>query len=333
MSTRSVPDVSALLADPIVKVGVAFAAVTAVLPFVLSQSMLSLVTLAIVYAILGIGVVVSIGYSGQLVISQAAFAGIGAYTFVKVTAAGLPSWGGVVIATVLTTLIAGLLGATALRATGIYLGIITLAFNELFVILLNLFPGFFGGDAGISSPNLTLGLAAVGVPEYVQHHWIAALAFIGVFLVVRRILDSPYGWAFRSLHEKQIVSQSIGINNAKMRVLAFVLNGAVVGFGGALYAPFVGYISPSLFNLHATIDIFIVAIVGGLTLLSGSLIGGVFVIFIPELLRGIQAYDNVLFGLLLIFFLIYLPDGIGGSVRDFVRERRQSSASAEEADD
>lgn len=330
MSTRSVPDVSELLSDAVVKGGVVFAAVMAILPFVLSQSILSLFTLALIYAIFGIGVIISIGYSGQLVISQAAFAGVGAYTFVKVTAAGVPAWGGVVVATVLTTLVAGLLGVTALRATGIYLGIITLAFNELFVILLDLFPGFFGGNAGLVSPTLTMGPLALGIPEYVQHHWIAALAFAAVFLAVRRILDSPYGWAFRSLHEKQIVSASIGINNAKMRVLAFLLNGAVVGFGGALYAPFVGYISPSLFNLHATIDIFIVAIMGGMTVLSGSLIGGLFVIFIPELLRDIQAYDNVIFGLVLIFFLIYLPDGIGGYLKEHLPERRYAFFSDDE---
>lgn len=293
------------------------------LPFISTGSGLFLFSLLLIFAVLGISAVVSIGYSGQLIIAHGAFFGIGAYSYVKFVAAGVPSWGSIVLATIVTTLITGALGATALRATGIYLGIITLAFNELFVIVLDLFPGFFGGSAGVSSSKLAFGPLTSIIPNSVLMFWVTALTFGVVFLATARLLNSPYGWAFQTLHERPEVSESIGINTPKMRTLTFALTGAICGIAGSFYAPLLGYISPSLFNLEVTVQIIMVAVIGGMVILEGSLIGGAFVIFLPELLRFMRNWDNFVFGLVLIIFLIFIPDGVGSILRNRIPDLRR----------
>lgn len=313
------------LPGPLAAWGALYVVVSIVLPFVVSSSALEQFSLTLLFAIFGISVVISIGYSGQLVLSHAAFVGIGAYTFVKLTAGGLPSWASVVVATAFATAMAGLLGVTALRASGIYLGIITLAFTRLFNILLTLFPTALGGSAGLSSPQLNFGPIVGPIPRYVLGFWTAAIAFGIAFVAARRLLNSPYGWAFQSLHQENTVSESIGINTSLMRTFAFAITGAVAGFGGALYAPILGYISPTLFNLDVGVLIIMVAVVGGMVALEGSLVGGAFVIFVPDLLRDLQNYNKVIFGIILILFVIFLPGGVGGLLRDRVLPRVRRS--------
>ena len=138
----------------------------------------------------------------------------------------------------------------------------------------------------------------------------SVLAFALVYLATRRFLDSPYGWAFQSLHQENTVSEAIGIDTSRMRTLAFALTGTIAGFGGAIYAPALGYISPSLFNLDISIQVIMVAIIGGMVVLEGSLIGGAFVIFVPDLLRDLPGYNQVVFGVILVLFVILLPEGI-----------------------
>ena len=311
--------------------GVLYVLVVAVLPFVVSSSLLNQFSLVLLFAIFGISVVVSIGYSGQLILSHAAFVGVGAYTYVKLASAGFPTWGSVLVATAFTTLVAGLLGATALRASGIYLGIITLAFNRLFTILLTLFPSSLGGTAGLASPPLNYGPLTNSFPGFVLGFWTVAVGFGVAYLASRRLLNSPYGWAFKSLHQENTVSESIGINTSLMRTLAFAITGAVAGFGGALYAPVLAYISPGLFNLSSGIEIIMVAFIGGLVVLEGSLVGGLFVIFVPDVLRNLQNLNQVVFGVILIGIILLLPGGIGGLVRDWASPRVRSAIGVEEA--
>lgn len=295
-----------------------------ILPFIAQSSTVFVLSIMFIYGILAFSAIIPIGYANQLVLSQGAFFGIGAYTFVKLTSTTpMPSWLSVIVATFLTAGVALLLGLPAIRAGGIYLGIITLAFNEMFVILLDLLPEFFGGSKGLSSPNLTFfGLAEV-IPSEVLYYYVAFAAFGGTLYVVSQTLDSETGWALLALQEDVRVAESIGINSRRYRLLSFTFSGALCGFAGGLFAPLTGYISPSMFNLHTTIDIILAGVAGGISLPAGSLIGAFIVVFVPEYLRFLSDIRFVVYGIFLVVLLIYLPRGIGGWVKEKLDERRQ----------
>lgn len=296
---------------------VGLAVVLLLLPLILRSSALFVLSLVFTYAILAFTAIIPIGYSGQLVLSQGAFFGIGAYTFVKLTSTTpVPSWLAVVIAVALGATIAYLLGLPAIRAGGIYLGIITLAFNEIFVILLDLVPDFFGGSKGLPSPNLNFfGLADV-VPSEVLYYYVLLVAFGATFVAVKRILDSEVGWAFLALHEDTTVAESVGIDTRRYRLLSFTVTGAIGGFAGALFAPMIGYISPSMFDLNTTIDVILSGVAGGISVPAGSLLGAFIVIFIPENLRFLSDIRFVVYGIFLVVLLIFLPQGLGGWLKD-----------------
>lgn len=299
------------------KLLIAIVATIILLPYGLSGSMLYLVTLAFLYGILAFSAIVPIGFSGQLILAQGAFFGIGAYSFIKLLSVGIPTWLGIPLAVIVTTVVAFALGVPATRATGIYLGIITLAFNELFVLALDLFPDFFGGSIGMSSPDLYFPQAILSiVSPNVLYYYLAAIAFGGALVVINRLVNSEHGWALRALHEETMVAESIGIDTQRYRLLTFSLTGTICGLAGSIYAPATGYITPTLFDLQATIIIILAGTVGGITTVGGAIVGGFFVIFVPEILRPLSDIRFVIYGIILILVLIFIPQGFGGWVEE-----------------
>lgn len=299
--------------------GVTAAGVALLVPFVVESSLLHDLTLVFVYGLLAFSVVVPIGFTGQLILSQGAFFGVGAYTFVKLAGAGVPNVVAVLAAVALTAAVAYVLGKPATRASGIYLGIITLAFNELFVIALELFPSFTGGSTGLPSPGLFPAAMTDAVPEEVLYYYLLAIVYAAAFVGFARLLRSETGWAFRTIREDRLVAESIGIDTGRYRLLSFTLAGAACGLAGGLYAPVTGYLSPPMFGIHTSIDIIVAGVVGGISLPAGGLFGAAVVVLVPRLLRAVSEYRLTIYGLGLVVVLMYLPAGIGGWVHEKLR--------------
>jgi len=292
----------------------------AAMPFLVTQSFLFDLTLVFIFGMLAFAAIVPIGYAGQLILAQGAFFGVGAYTYVLLTLRGVPGILAVVLATVLTAAVAYALGRVATRAQGIYLGIITLAFNELFVIGLELFPDLTGGSVGLNSPELFPGAVAGTVPPSLLRYYLVLLVYLGVLVASVRILGSETGSAFLAVKEDITLAESIGIDSQATRRYTFLLSGVVCGIAGTLYAPANGFISPPLFDLQTTIDIILAGVAGGLTAPVGSIFGAVIVVLVPEFLRPIAEFRLMLYGVLLIVLLAYLPQGIGGWLVERWRE-------------
>lgn len=293
------------------------------LPLLVRSSTIYVLSLVFIYGILAFSAIIPIGYGGQLVLSQGAFFGIGAYTYVKlVGTTPTPSWIAVVVGTLLTAVVAYVLGLPAIRAGGIYLGIITLAFNEMFVLSLDLFQEFFGGSQGLPSPDLLFpaGLTAL-VPIDALYYYLAAVAFVGCLYSVIRLLNSEIGWAFLAIREDLTTAESLGIDTRKYRLLSFSLSGVFCGFAGTLFAPITGYISPTMFNLQTTIDIILAGVAGGISLPAGSILGALIVVYVPENLRFLADIRFLVYGIFLVLLLIYVPEGIGGWVKERFDEK------------
>jgi len=290
------------------------------MPFVVSRSTLVTLSLVFVYGLLAFSAIVPIGYANQLILCQGAFFGVGAYSFVLLTSGGVPSWLSIPLATGVTVVVALLLSVPALRSKGIYLGILTLIFNLIFVLILVIFPGVFGGDKGLVSPDLYVPEAVLAVvPQTVLYYYLALVFYVLSVVGFRRVLDGAVGWAFFALHEDHTVPESIGVDTRRYRMLSFALAGAAGGLGGAIYAPINGFVSPGRFDLDGTVDIILAAVLGGTTVLEGGVFGAFIVRYLPAVLGVLEEFRMVVFGVLLILLLVYLPEGIGGYVRRRLR--------------
>ncbi|WP_436933822.1 branched-chain amino acid ABC transporter permease [Halovenus marina] len=288
-----------------------------VLPFVVVPSITIVVTLVFTYAILAFSAIVPVGYTGQLVLCQGAFFGIGAYTYVLLSDGGLVTWLVIPVGTVIGAVVAFAFGLSVIRTSGVYLAIATLAFNELFVMALNLFSDVFGGSQGMATPELWFPTALLNVVETeVLYYYIIGLAFVVVYLAMRVPLYSQVGDRFRAIRENKETAESVGINTRNYRVLAFTLAGAVAAFAGTLYAPMNGYISPPVFNLDTSINVLLIAAVGGLAKPAGALVGALFVILLPEYLRIATEFRLLIYGILIILLFVYLPGGVVGVVQN-----------------
>ena len=285
-------------------------AVLLVLPALLNDYTQYVVNLALVYVLVGVGFNVVIGNLGQLAFANAAFFGIGAYaTGILLHHYHAPLLLSIVAGAVAGGLAGALVCLPALRGIrSFYLAIITLAFGELMRWVY------------INAEAWTLGSMGLHVPRPVLFGWILStekhkfyLFLVVVTLLVAataNLLRSRIGRGFMAIRDNELAAASMGIPTARYMVLAFAWSGFVVGTGGALYAILVRQVSPDAFTLLELILHFGIVIVGGLTRLTGSILGAVALTMAPELLRDLPGYEELLIACLMILILLFLPGGL-----------------------
>jgi len=301
-------------------------------PLVLDRFYLGELSLVYVYAIAGIGLMILVGYTGLVSLGHAAFLAIGAYSHAVFLAMGWPYFVSMTSATLLTAAIGGLVGIPALRMTGIYLAVATLAFAIIVEQVLVHWDTVTGGYRGM----------AVAHPEIFGFSFASPQAFyylcLGVLLlsllVALNLLRSPTGRALRAIRDSEISAQSMGIRLATTKTLAFALSAGFTGLAGTLFAHKIGYLSPDSFTLLTSIQLLLMVVVGGLGSLHGVLFGAIFIGLLPQLIAlvrdtlpggmgQIPGLEPGIFGLILVLVLIYEPLGIYGrwlKIRQYFEE-------------
>ena len=266
---------------------------------------------ALINAIAVMGIVIISGYAKQLHLGQSAFMGIGAYTSaILMTKAGLNFWLTIPVAMVISGLFGWVLSIPTLKLKGgSYLALVTQTFGEIiYVLLLNmvwLTNGPFG-ISGIKAP--TIGpIDFTGLQPY---FFLCMAILIIVYIALKRIVKVKFGRFFISIRESEEAAQSIGINTRKYKMVAFVIATSIAGLAGVLYGPFIGYLSPEQFRWQPSLILVSMAIVGGLYSLEGGIIGAILLTFLPELLRSTDQLRMILYGVIVILTLAFLPDGI-----------------------
>ena len=266
---------------------------------------------ALINAIAVMGIVIISGYAKQLHLGQSAFMGIGAYTSaILMTKAGLNFWLTIPVAMVISGLFGWVLSIPTLKLKGgSYLALVTQTFGEIiYVLLLNmvwLTNGPFG-ISGIKAP--TIGpIDFTGLQPY---FFLCMAILIIVYIALKRIVKVKFGRFFISIRESEEAAQSIGINTRKYKMVAFVIATSIAGLAGVLYGPFIGYLSPEQFRWQPSLILVSMAIVGGLYSLEGGIIGAILLTFLPELLRSTDQLRMILYGVIVILTLVFLPDGI-----------------------
>lgn len=255
-------------------------------------------SLVFIYGLCGLSLMVLAGYTGLVSLGHAAFLGIGAYTHVYVVQdLGLPWIAGLVLAALLSAAVGMIVGVPALRMTGVYLTIATLAFALIIQEVFTQWDRVTGGLKGkpVDRPVI-FGISFATDAAF----FFLCLAFLllGLWLT-GNLLRSPTGRAWVAIRDSEIAAQSMGVNLAVYKTMAFAYSAALMGIAGALFAHKIGFLAPDIFSVLLSIQFLLMVVVGGLGSLHGALYGAVFVALLPVLIS--QARDG-------------LPGWIGGIV-------------------
>lgn len=287
-----------------------------------------------IFAIAVMGIVVMLGYAGQVVLGHAAFMGIGAYTSAIVTVRfGWPAPLGLLAAGVVVALVAFLSGRPILRLKGFYLALATMALAVVVDSILVGWSEVTEGPSGMTGIQpFSIGpLRVTGEwPNYVLVYIMVAAALALTLNIAR----SMAGAALRVLHRDEELAGALGVNVSSVKTGAFVVSAVLAAIAGALYAHYARFISPDIFSLSASFDLLLVAILGGVWTPYGALIGAALLKFLPEALGAFQDYRLMAYGVIFIVITFFLPDGIAGWLRDLAakwRSRRRPSATASAA--
>ena len=257
----------------------ALAVVVLLLPGVLSGYYVGEITWVFVYGICGVSLMVLVGYTGLLSLGHAAFLGIGAYAHAYFLQHGLPWVVSVGLAVGITTACGIVVGLTALRMTGIYLAIATLAFSVIIQEVFTRWESVTHGFAGMAVEwPVIFGLQLSGVSPF---YYLCAGFLVLTLWLTRNLLRSPTGRAWIAIRDSEIAAQSMGVNLALYKSIAFAYSAALMGLAGALFAHKIAYLAPDIFNILLSIQLLLLVIVGGLGSLHGAVLGAIFVALLP----------------------------------------------------
>ena len=247
-----------------------------------------LVETIMIYAIVLFGLDIVVGYTGQVSLGHAGLFGIGAYTAgVLILKLDAPVYLAVPAAIAVTAVFGALLALPALRVTGPYLAMVTLAFGTIIQILINEMTFLTEGPMGITLTKPTLFGHQLDETEY---YWLV-LALLGASLVfVHRVLHSHLGRAFEALRGSPVASDCMGVSVYRYKVYAFVISAGLAGLAGSLYAYSEQYISPNTYNNELTVMFLLAVIMGGRKTRSGAVLGAAIIVMLPKLLDDLQMF-------------------------------------------
>ncbi len=290
-------------------------------PWLLDEYWLAQLNFVLIYSVVGLGLMLLAGFTGQFSIGHAAFLGTGAYTQGVLTNMGVPFPLAMVAAALLSAGVGVVVAMPALRVKGIYLGIATLAFGFIVEEVFARWESVTGGNAGlhVKSPKL-FGLD-FGSGE--AFYFVCLLTTVLCTLGVLNLLRAPTGRAFVAIRDSEISAQSMGIHLARYKTLSFAISAALAGLGGALYAHKISFLSPDQFSILQSIDLLLLVVIGGLGSVHGVFLGAIFLISMPQLISlskdwlppvigqapGLQ---GLVYGLVLIAFVLFEPMGLYG---------------------
>jgi len=280
------------------------------LPLLLDPYQQYVVNLALVYVPVGIGFNVIVGNLGLLAFSNVAFFGIGAYSAgILMVRLGLPWW----VALVPAALSGGVAGCAAsipaLRGVRMfYLAIMTLAFGELMRWVYIRWEPVTGGSMGMALP--TADLFGWALDSEARKFYVFLGLVLATIVATDRILSSRFGRAFVAIKSDELAAAAMGVPTNRYITLGFAWGGCVVGIGGAMYAALIGHLTPIAFDLTELILQFAIIMVGGLGSLVGSVLGAVVITAAPELFRDLPGFQELLFGVLIILVILFLPRGL-----------------------
>ncbi|UFJ41595.1 branched-chain amino acid ABC transporter permease [Brevibacillus humidisoli] len=296
----------------------------ALLPWVVSEYATSLATLCAIASIGAIGLNILTGYTGQISIGVGAFLGVGGYTSAVLTSTlGLSFWISLPLAGLVTALVGALFGIPSLRLKGLYLAMATLAAQVIILYTINHWDALTGGTGGMILSRPTLG--GYSFDSEMSYYYLTLAVLVFVYIFTSNLFRSRTGRAFVAVRDRDLAAEVMGINLFRYKVLAFAISSFFVGLAGALMGHYTMVISPEHFEIGVSIEYLAMILIGGLGSVVGSIFGAIFITLLPVFLREVintaavylpqvtehfGALHQIIFGAIIILFLIYEPEGL-----------------------
>jgi branched-chain amino acid transport system permease protein len=274
---------------------------------------LRILDFVLLYAILGMGLNIVVGYAGLLDLGYVAFYAIGAYTYALLASPQfdlhLPFLLILVIGAGLAALAGVLLGIPVLRLRGDYLAIVTLGFGEIIRVLMNNLDRVTNGPQGIARID-EASLFGWHVSTPVDYLYLLVGLAVLTFLFVWRLQESAFGTALAAIREDQDAARGCGIDTTGVKLIAFATSATIGGVGGVVFASMQRFVSPESFTFWESLSIVLVVVVGGPGNPFGVMLGAGLLVLIPELLRAYADYRQLLFGVALVLIILVRPMGL-----------------------
>lgn len=276
--------------------------------------LLRIFTLTSIFAILAASWDLLSGFTGQMNFGHALFFGVGAYGAALLNLhAKVPPWGSIPLGALAAVFSGLIIGIPSLRLRGTYLALTTLAFPIILLGLVFAFPSLTGGELGIS------GISRL-TQSRIGDYYVVVILMLGLCTVMWKITDSNTGIIFHAIREDELAVRASGVSTTRYKLLAFCLSGFFAGISGGLYAHFMRIAGPSTLEVSLSFTVVIWAIFGGVVTIYGP-VGAVFILFpMLEFLRVVQDYRTLLFAVVVLLILLYMPDGLFHWLRDKIEK-------------
>jgi len=276
-------------------------------------------------AIVGVGLNVLLGLTGQVSFGHVGFYALGAYTVAILTVAAKWSfWAALPVAALVATLTGALLALPAVRVRGPYLAMVTIAFGFIVEHAAVEWRGLTGGQNGLMGTFSPAGFGERGVA--LLSIGVAALATVAYAILEK----TSFGKAMRAVRDAEVAAESIGLAPVRVKTAAFAISALCAGIAGALFAALSGFVTPSTFAFSQSILFVLVVMIGGAGFVAGPLVGAAIVVLLPEFLAALAEYRLLFFGGLLLFVLWLAPEGLVGTVLRWMSKRRPARRSSKE---
>jgi branched-chain amino acid transport system permease protein len=255
------------------------------------------------------------GFTGQMNFGHALFFGVGAYTAALLNLhLHIPPWGSVPLGAIAAVVAGLIVGIPCLRLKGTYLALTTLSFPIILMGIVFSLPGITGGELGISGISRLSGTRT-------SDYYISVVLMLGLTTLMWKITDSKTGIIFHAIREDELAVKASGINTTRYKLLAFSLSGFFAGLSGGLYAHFMRIAGPSTLEVGLSFTVVIWAVFGGIVTIYGP-VAAVFILFpLLEFLHFWPEYRTLMFAVVILLILLYMPEGLIPWVRDKIEKQ------------
>lgn len=286
------------------------------LPLFLGKYSIFLLCLLAIYALVSLGLNLLMGYTGQIAAGHAGFLALGAYftAIVSESVQWLPCPVILFLAGLFSGTIGFFLGIPILRLKGFYVAMATLAFGVVVSEVILQWSSLTGGDDGFSVP--TARIAGFAFDSDFKLFYLIIPVTISMTILAKNLVNGYIGRAFIALRESEVAAQTIGIDLAKYKTIAFAISAFYTGVAGGLFAYLITFLSPDAFTIELSMDFIAMIVIGGMGSILGSIIGAVILTGMQQVLAGLLDLQILIFGLSLIIFMIFMPGGISRMLFD-----------------
>lgn len=294
---------------------IALAGVLALLPLALPNAYYYDVAIRVaINACVAIGLNLLIGYTGQISLGHAGFFGIGAYaSAILTTRFDWPPAAALLAAAMTTGALAFLVARPILKLKGHYLAMATLGLGIIVSIVIVNETAWTGGPDGMSVNAFSLfGWQIAGERTW---YWVVAALLLLVTWLALNLINAPAGRALQAIHGSEVAARVAGVDSTVFKVRVFVLSAVLASVAGSLSAHYVGFLTPGVAGFFHSIELVTMVVVGGMASVFGSILGAVILTMLPQLLSAFEGWETVVFGVILMLTMIFLPKGLVPTLR------------------